>query len=60
MEDIHNYKRRLEQTLKKIENSSISKENKKNLFDFHKTFLLICWAIYHFVYKQTSEQAIGF
>lgn len=35
MTDIHNLKRRLEGTLEKVKNSSISKENKKAIFEFH-------------------------
>jgi len=35
MVDIHNYKKRLERTLEKVKNSNISKQNKKDIFDFH-------------------------
>lgn len=33
--DIHNYKRRLETTLKQVENSEISKKNQNNILEFH-------------------------
>ncbi|MDD5192692.1 MAG: hypothetical protein PHH54_04215 [Candidatus Nanoarchaeia archaeon] len=35
MTDIHNLNRRLEATLRKVENSSISDKNKKAIFEFH-------------------------
>ena len=33
--DVHNYKRRLETTLKQVTNSKISKKNQDDLFEFH-------------------------
>jgi hypothetical protein len=35
MVDIHNYKKRLERILEKIKSSKISKQNKKDILDFH-------------------------